>query len=64
MQVILPELAMVCIHRGCAVIFEGPSRVCPLCGWQGTPYTDIEELATSAVFKSQPEPKVLTPPVQ
>jgi hypothetical protein len=45
MQVILRELAVVCLHAGCEVIFEGPSLVCPLCGWQGAAYIEVEEMA-------------------
>jgi hypothetical protein len=48
--VILPDLAMVCMRSKCEVIFEGPDRKCPLCGWQGAPYREIEAIALSATL--------------
>lgn len=47
MAILLKENAMVCIHIGCEVLFEGPSLRCPLCGWQGVLYTEVEELAAA-----------------
>jgi hypothetical protein len=47
---ILPELAMVCLRAKCAVIFEGPDKTCPACGWQGATYREIEAMALSAVL--------------
>ena len=62
MQVILPALAIVCIHVGCEVVFEGPSQTCPLCGWQGIAFREIEAALTDTVSRSRsnPVPQVST----
>ena len=63
--VILPDLAMVCLRAKCAVIFEGPDLKCPLCGWQGAPYREIEAMALSNVLETKiTAPKPITSVIQ
>lgn len=64
MQIILPELARVCLHRGCEVIFEGPMLTCPLCGCQGATFREVEEALTSSMAGPQRSPQIQTSTVQ
>jgi hypothetical protein len=64
-QVILPDLAVVCMRSKCEVIFEGPDLKCPLCGWQGARYRDIEAMALSNVLETKiTAPKPITSKIQ
>jgi uncharacterized protein (UPF0179 family) len=45
--------AVVCIHRGCEIIFEGPELTCPECGWQGVTFKEISEALEYSVLSSR-----------
>jgi hypothetical protein len=62
-MVIKQDKAMVCIRIGCEVIWEGPSRICPKCKYEGVTYREIEALATGFPLGT-PEPKMATTMIQ
>jgi hypothetical protein len=67
MSTIKQDDAMICIKAGCEVIWAGPPTACPVCGWQGARYRDLEALATGIPL-GEPEPcrkpKFLTTMIQ